>query len=562
MKESPADAEVVSHKLMIRAGLIRKLTAGIYSWLPLGLRSLRKVERIIRVEMNRFKAREVLLPSVQPAELWKESGRYEKYGPELLRFKDRHDRDCVLGPTHEEVITDLIRREVRSFRDLPLNLYQIQTKFRDEIRPRFGLMRGREFIMKDAYSFDTDDAAADLSYRDMYQAYSNVFTNCGLEFAVVEADSGTIGGSFSHEFMVLAETGEDALAFCGQCSYASNLEKAKTGDYLTYDEPEAPIVKVHTPNCRRVPELAAFMKTPESSIIKSMLFEVEGGAPTLVLIPGHREINQTKLKNALGGAEPRLASPEEAERITGVPMGFVTPVGAKVKIVADLAIGRMNNGVVGAGLADYHLANAKPGRDFQVDEYLDLAVAMEGDPCPHCGSPMTVKRGIEVGHVFKLGLKYSEAMGATYMGRDGTSSPIVMGCYGIGLGRTVAASVEQNHDKDGIIWPMALAPFQVALLPLQVQNPEVTAATDALYDRLTDLGVETLLDDRDERPGMKFKDADLLGLPLRVTVSEKGLGQGQLELKDRRSREVTMLPLEGAAEAILALRDKALGQVA
>ncbi|MDR2367246.1 MAG: proline--tRNA ligase [Deltaproteobacteria bacterium] len=558
MKESPAEAEIISHKLMIRAGLIRKLAAGIYSYLPLGLRSIRKVERIIRAEMNSFGAREVLLPAVQPAELWKESGRFDKYGPELLRFKDRHDRDCVVGPTHEEVITDLIRREVRSFRDLPLNLYQIQTKFRDEIRPRFGLMRGREFIMKDAYSFDVDDAGADLSYRDMYQAYENIFTRCGLGFAVVEADSGTIGGSFSHEFMVLAESGEDALAFCGKCSYATNLEKAKIGDYLIYEAPEAALEKVHTPGCRHVPQLAAFMKTPESSIIKSMLFEVEGGEPVLVLIPGHREINQTKLKLALGGATPALASPEEAERIMGVPMGFVTPVGAKVRILADLAIGRMENGVVGAGQADYHFANAKPGRDFPVGGYLDLAVAMEGDPCPHCGAPMTLKRGIEVGHVFKLGTKYSEAMGAKYMNREGTELPIIMGCYGIGLGRTIAASVEQSHDKDGIIWPMALAPFQVALLPLQVQNEAVSQATQKLYGELTDLGVETLLDDRDERPGLKFKDADLLGLPLRLTVSEKGLAQGQVELKERRGRQVTMLPLAGAALAIKEARDEAL----
>ncbi|MDR2301647.1 MAG: proline--tRNA ligase [Deltaproteobacteria bacterium] len=558
MKESPAEAEIVSHKLMIRAGLIRKLSAGIYSYLPMGLRSLRKAERIIRTEMNRFNAREVLLPSVQPAELWKESGRFDKYGPELLRFKDRHDRDCVYGPTHEEVITDIVRREVRSFRDLPLNLYQIQTKFRDEIRPRFGLMRGREFIMKDAYSFDVDDAGADLSYRSMYQAYVNIFTNCGLKFAVVEADSGPIGGSFSHEFMVLAESGEDALAFCDKCSYASNIEKAKTGDYVIYDVPEAPLEKVHTPGCRHVPQLAAFMKTPESSIIKSMLFEVEGGDPVLVLIPGHREINLIKLKNALDGANPTLASPEEAERITGVPMGFVTPVGAKVKILADLAIGRMNNGVVGAGEADYHFKNAKPGRDFAVSGYLDLNVAGQGDPCPHCGAPLALKRGIEVGHVFKLGTKYSLAMGAKFMGPDGNESPIIMGCYGIGLGRTVAASVEQNHDKDGIIWPMALAPFQVALLPLQVQNEKVIEATLKLYDELTDLGVETLLDDRDERPGLKFKDADLLGLPLRVTVSEKGLNNGQVELKERESREVTMLPLETAARAIKDSRDKAL----
>jgi prolyl-tRNA synthetase len=559
MKETPAEAEVVSHKLMIRAGLIRKLAAGIYSYLPLGLRSLRKAERIIRAEMNRFRAREVLLPAVQPAELWKESGRWDKYGPELLRFKDRHVRDCGIGPTHEEVVTDLIRREVRSFRDLPLNIFQIQTKFRDEIRPRFGLMRGREFIMKDAYSFDADDEAADRSYRDMYLAYGNIFRNCGLRFAVVEADSGTIGGSFSHEFMVLADSGEDALAFCPGCSYAANLEKAELSGYPFHDAPEAPLAKIHTPGCRHVPQLAAFLGAPESAIIKSMLFVAEEAGPVLVLIPGHREISLVKLKNALGGSVPSLASPEEAERIMGVPMGFVTPVGAKVRIVADQGVGRMSNGVVGAGQADFHYAGAKPGRDFEVDSFHDLAEVADGDPCPRCGQPMSIKRGIEVGHVFKLGTKYSKALGATYAARDGSERPIIMGCYGIGLGRTVAAAVEQNHDQDGIIWPMALAPFQVALLPLQVQNAEVVRATEALYGELTSMGIETLLDDRDERPGLKFKDADLLGLPLRVTISEKGLARGQVELKNRRDREVAMLALGTAAGT---LRDMCLAALA
>ncbi|MDR0354377.1 MAG: proline--tRNA ligase [Deltaproteobacteria bacterium] len=550
LKETPAEAEVASHKLMIRAGLIRKLAAGVYSYLPMGLRSLRKVERIIRAEMNRYKAREVLLPAVQPAELWKESGRWEKYGPELLRFKDRHDRDCVIGPTHEEVITDIVRREIRSFRDLPLNLYQIQTKFRDEIRPRFGLMRGREFIMKDAYSFDADEASADVSYRDMYQAYVNIFHNCGLNFAVVEADSGAIGGSYSHEFMVLADTGEDALAFCESCSYAANLEKAELRDYPVFQAAETELTKVRTPGCRHVPQLAAFLKTEEAGIIKSMLFMADDVSPVLVLIPGDRAISLVKLKNFLDGAAPALASPEVAEKIMGVPMGFVTPVGAKVRIVADEGVKRMNAGVVGAGEADYHYTGAKPGRDFDVDAYADLAEVKEADPCPRCGKPLHVRRGIEVGHVFKLGLKYSKAMGALFAKPDGTEAPVVMGCYGIGVGRTVAASIEQNHDSDGIIWPMALAPFHVALLPLQLQNEAVAQATERLYDQLASLGVETLLDDRNERPGLKFKDADLLGLPLRVAVSEKSLAKGQVELKDRRSREVTMLDLETAASAL------------
>jgi prolyl-tRNA synthetase len=555
----PADAEIISHKLMIRAGLIRKLANGIFSYLPMGLRALRKVERIIRSEMNRFGAREVLLPAIQPAELWKESGRWEKYGKELLRLQDRHDRDYVFGPTHEEVITDIIRREVRSFRDLPLNLYQIQTKFRDEIRPRFGLMRGREFIMKDAYSFDIDEEGADKSYRSMYQAYCRIFSGCGLKYASVEADSGPIGGSFSHEFMVLADSGEDGLAVCPKCSYAANLEKAELTDYPGQVPPLSPpaLEKVHTPGCRHVPELAGFLKVDESAIIKSMLFLAEG-EPVLVLVPGHREINPVKLKNALGGAEPYLASPEEAERVMGVPMGFVSPVGAKVRILADLGVERQKSGIVGTGEADYHFRGAALGRDFTVASFHDLALAQKGDPCPRCQEPLELKRGIEVGHVFKLGTKYSKAMGAVFAKADGSEEPIIMGCYGIGLGRTVAASVEQSHDKDGIIWPMALAPFQVALLPLQVGNPEVMAQTEKLYDELTSLGVETLLDDRDVRPGLKFKDADLLGLPLRVTVSEKSLSSGEAELKVRRSGELSMLALPEAARAILRWRDSLL----
>jgi prolyl-tRNA synthetase len=555
VKEEPAEAEIISHKLMIRSGMIRRLAAGIYSYLPLGLRTLQKVEKIIRTEMNRFGAQETLLPAVQPGELWKESGRWGLYGPELTRFKDRHDRDCVIGPTHEEVMTDLIRREIKSFRDLPLNLYQIQTKFRDEIRPRFGLMRGREFIMKDAYSFDVDEAGADLSYKAMYSAYVNIFTNCGLKFAVVEADSGPIGGSFSHEFMVLAESGEDTLAFCDSCSYAANLEKAELKDYPLTPVSDGELTKTRTPGCRHVNQLAAFLKTSQSSIIKSMLFTVEGDEPVLVLIPGHREINQVKLKNVLGGKSPSLAQPEEAQRILGMPMGFVTPVGAKVKILADFGIERLSSGVVGAGEEDYHLVGAKAGRDFKVDAYFDLAEVVEGDKCPRCSSPITIKKGIEVGHVFKLGLKYSESMKAYFAKADGAEAPIVMGCYGIGVGRTAAASVEQNHDADGIVWPMAIAPFEVHILPLQTQTPKVMEASIELYDRLLDLGVETLLDDRDERPGLKFKDADLIGIPIRVTVSEKSLLKGQIELKRRDTREMTMLDVEKSVEYILSLRN-------
>ncbi|MDR2459447.1 MAG: proline--tRNA ligase [Deltaproteobacteria bacterium] len=557
-KEDPADAELVSHKLMIRAGLIRKLAGGIYSYLPFMLRSMRKLERIIRSALNTRGAQELLLPAVQPYELWRESGRDKKYGPELLRLKDRHDRDFVIGPTHEEVITDIIRHEIHSFRDLPLNLYQIQTKFRDEIRPRFGVMRGREFIMKDAYSFDEDEDSAGKSYQDMYDAYTEIFSRCGLNFATVEADSGAIGGSYSHEFMVLAESGENNLVFCNHCSYAANQEKAELLSYKFIKGQKGTLEKVYTPNCRHVDQLAKFLKVPEATIIKSMLFIAEDNSPYLVLIPGHREINTIKLQNALNGVPMRLAEPNEAESIMGVPMGFVTPVGAKVPIIADNMIKEMAQGVVGTGEKDYHFIGAAPGRDFTVHSYFDLALATEGDPCPRCGGELSFKKGIEVGHVFKLGTKYSEALGAKVTRKDGSETPIIMGCYGIGIGRTIAASIEQSHDKDGIIWPVALSPFEVALIPLQVQNDSLMEKTYKLFNELIDATLEVLIDDRDERPGKKFKDADLLGLPYRVTVSEKSLAKDECELKERASGKITMLPIASASEYLKALRDKAL----
>jgi prolyl-tRNA synthetase len=558
LKEDPADAELISHKLMIRAGLIRKLSGGIYSYLPLMLRSLRKLERIIRSALNRKGARELLLPAVQPLELWQESGRDKKYGAELLRFKDRHQRDFTIGPTHEEVITDIIRKDIHSYRDLPLNLYQIQTKFRDEIRPRFGLMRGREFIMKDAYSFDESEEGANLSYMDMYNAYKEIFDSCSLKYAIVEADSGAIGGSFSHEFMVLADSGENNLLFCNSCSYAANQEKIELQKYDLEQFPDAPLTRVYTPNVRHVPELAQFMKVKESAIIKSMLFLTEDKGPVLVLIPGHREINLVKLENALDSGAIRLASPEEAQEIMGVPMGFVTPIGSKVKVVADVGIKVMGSGIVGTGEEDYHYSGAKLDRDFKVEDFFHLALAQDGDLCPHCCSPLTLKKGIEVGHVFKLGTKYSEAMNAKVQRKDGTEIPIIMGCYGIGLGRTIAAAIEQTHDKDGIIWAMPLTPFQVSMIVLNVNDAKVMdAALDLALD-LTNLGVEVLFDDRDERPGLKFKDADLQGMPIRVTISLKSVGNGVCELKERAGGELRMLSLFEAAKSIKELRDSYL----
>jgi prolyl-tRNA synthetase len=544
---------------MIRAGLIRKLAGGIYTYLPAMLKSIRKLERLVRKALNSRGAQELLMPAVQPLELWKESGRDRKYGPELLRLKDRHGRDFAIGPTHEEVITDTVRREVRSFRDLPLNLYQFQTKFRDEIRPRFGVMRAREFIMKDAYSFDTDSEAADVSYRSMYEAYTEIFTRCGLRFSAVEADSGAIGGSHSHEFMVLADSGENTIVSCPSCGYAANQEKAELKSYATTIGAESDLVRVSTPDQRHVPELAAFLKVPESSIIKSMLFILEDRGPVLVLIPGDREINPIKLENALKGGAARLADPDETLKITGSPPGFVSPVGARVPVAADIAIKSVLGGVAGTGEDGWHYTGARPGRDFEVGEYHDLALAVQGDPCPRCGKPVTLTRGIEVGHVFKLGTKYSEALNARIALADGSEAPVFMGCYGIGIGRTVAASIEQSHDKDGIIWPMPLAPFEAAILPLQPGKPQVMGPAVKLLSELARLGVETLLDDRDERPGLKFKDADLLGLPLRVTVSEKSVAKGECELRERSTGKVTMLPLETAAAALRAMRDQALG---
>jgi prolyl-tRNA synthetase len=555
LKEVPAEAELVSHQLMIRAGLIRRLAGGIYSYLPLMLRSLRKLERIIRFSLGAAGAQELLLPAVQPLELWQESGRDKKYGPELLRMKDRHQRDFVIGPTHEEVITDIIRREIHSYRDLPLNLYQIQTKFRDEIRPRFGVMRAREFIMKDAYSFDESDAGADMSYMDMYAAYQQIFNRCRLTYAIVEADSGAIGGSFSHEFMVLADSGENTLLACGSCSYAANQEKAEVAGPYSEAAPEGPLERVHTPGARHVPELARFMGVKESEIIKSMLYMTEEKGPVLVLIPGHREINPVKLENALESGAVRLAGPEEAEEIMGVPMGFVTPVGAEVKIIADVGVREMGSGVVGAGEDEWHYRGARLGRDFRVDAFYPLALAQAGDPCPLCGKPLAVKKGIEVGHVFKLGVKYSEAMGAKVQLKDGAEAPIIMGCYGIGLGRTIAAAIEQSHDQNGIIWPMPLAPYEIAVIPLQVADDAVMGPAASLAAALAELGCEVLFDDRDERPGLKFKDADLLGLPLRVTVSEKSLKSGSCELKERASGKVTMIPLAQAPGVLKEMRD-------
>jgi prolyl-tRNA synthetase len=534
LKENPAEAEVVSHRLMLRAGFIRKLTSGVYTYLPFGLAAIRKVEQIVREEMNRAGAQELAMPMVQPADLWVETGRYEKYGPELLRFKDRHDRESCLGPTHEEVITDLVRRELHSYRDLPINLYQIQTKFRDEIRPRFGLMRGREFIMKDAYSFDASDAMAEISYRKMYDAYQRIFTRCGLDFRAVEADSGTIGGSFSHEFMVLAKTGEDTIVFCSDCEYAANLEKAAVG------QPQGPVagemldmVKVETPGKRKVDSVCDFLHIEPKDLVKTMVY-VADGKPVAVLLRGDRDVQDVKLKNFLGATDVELADDKQVFDATGVPTGYLGPRGIGIRVVADWEVAAMRNFVVGANEKNYHLKNVNMGRDFEVEAVGDLREITVDDPCPNCNGRLEFTEGIEVGHVFKLGTKYSESMQAVFQDSDGQEKPFVMGCYGIGITRVVAAAIEQNHDDNGIVFPLPLAPYKVIILNLDPKDAAITAAAENIYAGLQRLGVETLIDDRDERPGSKFKDADLLGIPYRVMVGKRFAKDGMVEIRRRR----------------------------
>jgi prolyl-tRNA synthetase len=557
LKEIPSEAEVPSHQLMFRAGMIRKLASGIYSYLPYGLRAIRKVEQIIREEMNRAGAIEVLLPFVQPAELWQESRRWEEYGKELLRFRDRHERDCCIGPTHEEVITDLARREIRSYRQMPINLYQIQTKFRDEIRPRFGVMRAREFIMKDAYSFDVDEKGADESYQKMFDAYCRIFTRCGLRFKPVEAETGQIGGSFSHEFMVLAETGEETIASCPRCTYAANVEKA---EFRRRNEtPLSPfegvgraIEKVLTPEKKTVEQVTEFLGVSSRDLLKTLVFETEKG-PIAALVRGDHEIDEKKLKRFLEAETVQLASESTVERITGAPKGFAGPVGLKVPIVADEDVRVQRYFITGANEKDAHLLYVHPGRDFTIDRFGDIRRFTPGDLCPLCGEEMRTDKGIEVGHTFKLGTKYSKAMRALFLDPEGNEKEMVMGCYGIGLGRTVAAAIEQSYDADGIIFPMPIAPFQVILVPVNLKVAPLRETAEELYGKLEEEGIEVLYDDREESPGVKFKDADLLGIPLRITLGEKNLKKGWVEIKKRRSKEITLVKKEEVISRIRAM---------
>ena len=536
-KETPSDAEVVSHRLMLRAGLIRKVASGIYNYLPAGLRVLRKVEGIIREEMDRAGAQEVLMPSVIPAELWKESGRWDAYGKELLRFRDRADREFCLGPTHEEVITDLVRREVRSYRQLPLNLYQIQDKFRDEIRPRFGLMRGREFFMKDAYSFDADEEGAAGSYQKMYDAYSRIFRRMGLAFRAVEADTGPIGGKSSHEFMVIADSGEDAIVSCGACEYSANVEKAECGpegSVPAATPAPGPPRKVPTPGKRTIGEVSAFLGIAPGLFFKTLLFETDKGDVAVVL-SGKHEVNEVKVKNRLGADWVKLAGEERVREITGAPSGYAGPVGLPVRVLADHSVRGIASGATGANEKDAHLVDVVPGRDFLPESYADLRLVEEGDRCPRCSGPIRFSRGIEVGHVFRLGTKYSVALSAAYLDAFGKEQPIVMGCYGIGVGRTAAAAIEQHHDDDGIVWPISIAPFEACVLPVNTKNEGLVKEAGRVGEELSARGIEVLFDDRDERAGIKFKDADLVGIPLRVTFGEKNYEAGCAEIRDRKT---------------------------
>ena len=558
LREDPGEAEVISHRLMLRAGMIRKTAAGIYTYLPLGLRVIRKIERIVREEMNRAGAQEVLMPIASPAELWRETGRWDFYGKELFRFKDRHERDFCLGPTHEEVITDLVRREVRSYRQLPLNCYQIQTKFRDEIRPRFGLMRGREFIMKDAYSFDRDEEGAKRSYQSMYDAYHRIFTRCGLTFRAVEADSGLIGGSSSHEFMVLADTGEESVVYTDDGAYAANVERAELPPPIDAPlEPARPLSKVATPGVGTVEDVTAYLKMEPHRLVKTLLYKTAKEV-VAILIRGDHTANEVKIKKVLGVMDLELADANTVMKSTGAPIGFAGPIGLQqVRIVADYAVKALSNFVVGANEVDAHYLDANWNRDFAVEQFADLRNAQAGDTALRGTGTLKVAKGIEVGHVFMLGTKYSRSMNAAFLDPQGHEQFAVMGCYGIGIGRTAASSVEQNHDAKGIVWPAPIAPFHVHLLPLS-QSAHVTHAAQSLYDSLTEAGVEVLWDDRDERAGVKFNDADLIGAPYHLVIGEKGLAQGTVELKERKTGEVKRIAPDVIPATISALiRDRA-----
>ena len=553
LKEDPADAELASHRLMLRAGMIRKQAAGLYSYLPLAWRSLRKIEDIVRDEMDAAGAQELLMPIMVDAEVWHESGRYNAYGPELMRFSDRHEREFVLGPTHEETVVDLIKNELRSYKQLPVNLYQIQDKFRDEMRPRFGLMRGREFIMKDGYSFNATQESLQETYDAMKQAYANICERCGIKALPVVADSGQIGGDTSVEFMALADAGEAALVYCDDCGYAADDEAASTRIAVTEGPGDGTLTKVHTPGLGSIADVAAFFEFPENGTRKSLaLFDAEG-KPVVAIVPGDHELNECKADHAFGEGW-RMMTDEELEQV-GLFKGFIGPVNLPegVRLVCDVSLKDSKQWACGANEIDYHYTGACPGRDFEADAWEDLVTVVAGDPCPRCGKPLAGARGIEVSQVFQLGTKYSAAMGATFADENGVEKPFLMGCYGVGVSRTLAASVEQHHDEHGIIWPVSIAPFEVSVIPLDPGKEPCQSACDAIVEALCDAGIEVVVDDRSERPGVKFADNDLMGFPYQIVLGKRGLANGMVELKDRATGEREDVAIDEVASKVAAL---------
>ena len=543
LREVPAEAEIESHKLMLRAGLMRKMAAGIYNYMPLGLKVLRNIEQIVKEEMDNAGAQEFLASAMLPAELWQESGRWDAYGAEMFRLKDRNARDFCLGPTHEEVFTDIARNEIKSYKQLPLTLYQIQTKYRDERRPRFGVMRSREFIMKDAYSFDKDQEGLDLSYDKMHEAYVKIFTRCGLDAKCVEADSGAIGGSNSAEFMVKSEVGEDDVVFCTACDYAANIEKAPSTPEKEETTELKEIEKIETPNVRTIDELIKFFNTTAKKFVKTLIYNADGKI-VAVMVRGDREVNETKVANALGGViELEMASAEDVAKATGAAIGFAGPIGIKVdELLVDNEVSNMYNFIVGANETGYHLSNVNYGRDFdgKLGDYRNIT---EGEICPHCGAKITISRGTEVGHIFKLGTKYSESMNASFIDEKGESKPFIMGCYGIGVTRTMASIIEQHHDENGIIWPLSVAPYQVSVIPVNIKDEDQMKVAEEIYNKLKSMHIEVIMDDRNERAGVKFKDSDLIGIPMRITVGKK-ITDGQIEFKLRNSSDIEVINID------------------
>ena len=551
LKEVPSDAEITSHQLMLRAGMIRKMASGIYNQLPMGIRVFRKVEDIIREEMNAKGAQEISCALLVPAELWQESGRWDVMGPEMFRLKDRNGRDYCLGPTHEETFTHIVRNEITSYKQLPLNLYQIETKFRDERRPRFGVMRTRNFTMKDAYSFDADQEGLDKSYDDMFDAYTRIFARCELDNSPVQADSGAMGGSASAEFMVKSEVGEDEIVFCSGCDYAANIEKATSVNHEASTEEMKEMSEIETPNVHTIEELQEFFKMDAGQFAKTLIYYADGKT-VAVVVRGDRDVNETKVANAIGGAvEFELASEDTIKAVTGAEVGFAGPIGIKTDyLFIDQEVVDQRNVIVGANKTGYHIQNANFGRDFE-GQIGDFRNVQEGDKCPKCGQPLEIMRGVEVGHIFKLGTKYSESMGATFLDQNGKSQPIIMGCYGIGVERTVAAVIEQHHDENGIIWPLAIAPYHVVVVPVNVKKEEHLENAEKIYKELEAAGVEVLLDDRNERAGFKFKDSDLLGIPMRITVG-KDIVDGKVEFKLRKEADKEIISVDEVLDRVKA----------